>query len=79
MISKYIRCYLKEVGNISVIKQSKAAFPQLITPEKTAETMRLSRALCTKYMPMAHNPAENVLKTVRGNNVRYPEDELGYA
>lgn len=59
---------LKFVGNISVIRQSRAAFPQLMTPEKTAETIRLWRVLYTKYIPMAQSPAENVLKTEKNNN-----------
>ena len=46
------------------MRQSRAALPQLITPEKTAVAIKLCLVLYTKYIPMAHKPAENVLKTL---------------
>lgn len=57
------------VGKTSVIRQSKAAFPQLITPLKIAETIRLWCLLYTKYSPIEQSPDENVLNTA--NNVFY--------
>lgn len=51
------------VGKTSVIKQSKAAFPQLITPLKKAETIRFCCLLYTKYNPIEHSPDESVLNT----------------
>lgn len=51
------------VGNTSVIRQSKAAFPQLITPLNIAETIKLWCLLYTKYNPIEHRPDENVLNT----------------
>lgn len=51
------------VGKTSVIRQSKAAFPQLITPLKIAETMRLWCLLYTKYNPIEQSPDESVLNT----------------
>jgi hypothetical protein len=55
--------YLKFVGNISVIRQSSAALPQLITLLNTADTIRFCFVLVTKYIPLAQRPEENVLKT----------------
>lgn len=51
------------VGKTSVIRQSSAAFPQLITPLKKAETIRLCVLLYTKYNPTEHSPDESVLNT----------------
>lgn len=59
--------YLRCVGKISVIRQSSAALPQLITPLKTAEIIRFCLLLYTKYIPIAHNPDVTVLKTVTEN------------
>lgn len=60
--------YLKFVGNISVIRQSSAALPQLITLLNTADTIRFCFELVTKYIPLAQRPEENVLKTETGKN-----------
>jgi hypothetical protein len=60
--------YLKFVGNISVIRQSSAALPQLITLLNTADTIRFCFVLVTKYIPLAQRPEENVLKTETGKN-----------
>jgi hypothetical protein len=55
--------YLKLVGNISVMRQSRAALPQLITLLNTADTIRFCFELVTKYIPVAQRPDEKVLKT----------------
>lgn len=60
--------YLKFVGNISVIRQSSAALPQLMTLLNTADTIRFCLVLVTKYIPLAQRPEENVLKTETGKN-----------
>lgn len=59
--------YLKCVGNISVIKQSKAAFPHEITLLNTAETTKLCNLLYTKYIDAAQIPEVKVLNTDRRN------------
>lgn len=63
-----MQSYLKFVGNISVIRQSSAALPQLITLLNTADTIRFCFVLVTKYMPLAQRPEENVLNTETGKN-----------
>lgn len=54
---------LKLVGKTSVMRQSRAALPQLMALLKIADTIRLACELCTKYRPMAHIPDVKVLKT----------------
>jgi hypothetical protein len=53
----------KLVGNTSVMRQSRAALPQLMALLKIADTTRLLVELCTKNRPMAHIPDVKVLKT----------------
>lgn len=57
------KTYLRFVGNISVMRQSRAAFPHEITPLKMADTIKLCSLLYTKYMDAAQNPEVKVLKT----------------
>lgn len=54
---------LKFVGNTSVIRQSKAAFAQLMTALNVALTMRFSILLVTKYITAEQIPAETVPAT----------------
>ena len=51
------------VGKTSVMRQSRAALPQLITPLKIAETITFWYLLYTKYSPIEHAPDDSVLKT----------------
>lgn len=55
------------VGKTSVIRQSRAALPQLITPLKIAETIKFWYLLYTKYNPIEQRPDENVLNTAKNN------------
>lgn len=57
--------YLKLVGNISVIRQSRAAFPQEITPLNIAEMTKFCVLFTTKYIQAEHIPEVTVLKTER--------------
>lgn len=50
----------KCVGKTSVIKQSSAAFAQLMTALNVALTIRFSILLVTKYMTAEQRPAEKV-------------------
>lgn len=63
--------YLRFVGNISVIRQSRAALPQEMTPLNTADTIKLCNLLYTKYIAEAHSPDVNVLKTENTNLKNY--------
>lgn len=54
---------LKLVGNTSVIKQSRAAFAQLITALKVALTIKFSILFLTKYITAEQTPAEIVPAT----------------
>lgn len=58
-----IKPHLKLVGNISVMRQSSAAFPQLMTPLNTAETNRFCSLLRTKNMAVEQRPENTVLNT----------------
>ena len=53
----------KLVGKTSVMRQSRAALPQLMTPLNVAETIRFVVLLYTKYRPTAQAPEDRVLKT----------------
>lgn len=54
---------LRLVGKTSVIKQSSAAFAQLITALKVALTIRFSILFVTKYITAEQTPAETVPAT----------------
>ncbi len=60
--NSHLRC----VGKISVMRQSRAALPQLMTELNTALTIRLFRLLYTKNMPTAQSPDVKVLNTAHG-------------
>lgn len=55
--------YLKFVGKISVIKQSKAALPQLIALLNMADTTKFCLLFVISDKPTAHIPDAIVLNT----------------
>lgn len=59
--------YRSDVGKISVIRQSSAALPHVMTELNTADTIKLSVLLRTKSIEAAQSPDEMVLKTVNKN------------